>query len=491
MCVSSLLDQAISGTRYFTFERQQGVRVDRHLKDPNGHFKMQTCCFPFGLILTSKLKFRKQPSLHHQTMKNLIHSCISQCALLLVVERASNSSFEGRDLRKGLRQSMWETPPFASLIKALEDPSNPIGMRMRAAYFLRTEHANSAKNTDENEVYDDDDKNNNNNINKERQVQVVEALALGLRDERHGSLMRHEFAYIMGQLRDDKCCDALEEILQRDSDCVMVRHEAAEALGAIGAARSKIVLLKVLQEQNANTKTLVPPELTETCQIALDVMEWRESGADPVTIPAACACMLSPYSSVDPAPPHPAHANKTMAELGDVLCDATLPIFERYRAMFSLRNIGGTLAVQQLCRALTQDRSSALLRHEVAYVLGQMQHPTSVEALEESLRRVDEHKMVRHESAEALGAIEGRWDVVERILHEFVNDPDDVVRESCLVALEAADYWGHNNTSQSATTEAAEDEEQNVDEPSSSFSHLKAANNQPPVLANHFNIATS
>jgi deoxyhypusine monooxygenase len=396
--------------------------------------------------------------------------------------------------------NMWETPPFESVIKALEDPANPIGMRMRAAYFLRTEHAHCVKN----DVHDDDDDEDNNDneknniINKQRRKdQVVVALSLGLRDERHGSLMRHEFAYIMGQLRDDACCDALEEILQRETDCVMVRHEAAEALGAIGALRSKDVLWKILQtKQNTNTAPPVPAELAETCQIALDVMEWREAGADPVTIPAACACMLSPYSSVDPAPPHPAHATMTMAELGDLLCDVSLPIFERYRAMFSLRNRGGTLAVQQLCRALVQDTSSALLRHEVAYVLGQMQCPTSVEALQESLRRVDEHKMVRHESAEALGAIEGRWDVVERILQEFVHDPDDVVRESCLVALDAADYWGHNNNiNNSATTTASDDEHEQqttTDDPSSSsFSHLKAANDQPSVLANHFNMASS
>ena len=38
--------------------------------------------------------------------------------------------------------------------------------------------------------------------------------------------------------------------------------------------------------------------------------------------PVVCACMLNPYSSIDPAPPHPAHANKTDVELGDMLCDA-------------------------------------------------------------------------------------------------------------------------------------------------------------------------
>mmetsp|Transcript_3537 Transcript_3537/g.7083 ORF Transcript_3537/g.7083 Transcript_3537/m.7083 type:complete len:358 (+) Transcript_3537:57-1130(+) len=356
---------------------------------------------------------------------------------------------------------MWEVPPFESLTCTVRDATKPIGMRMRAAYYLRSEHSNQP----------------------EKQAAVVQALSDGLRDTQHGSLMRHEFAYVMGQLRDERCCEVLEQILDCDTDCVMVRHEAAEALGAIGCERSKVVLEKVKSDNEAL------PELAETCQIALDVMAWRASGGDPDDMPAACACMLNPYSSVDPAPPHPSHATKSMVELGDILCDASLDIFDRYRAMFSLRNIGGPDAVAQLCRALTHDTSSALLRHEVAYVLGQLQHPDSVEALEESLRRTDEHSMVRHESAEALGAIDGsRWEDVERILSEFQQDKDDVVRESCLVALDAADYWAHGSggSKEDAAQELENESPTSASTASTSFAAQKAEPNR--VLANHFNV---
>jgi len=341
---------------------------------------------------------------------------------------------------------MWdETPPLSALQDAIADPTHPIGMRMRAAYFLRHLHTTEP----------------------DRQLEIVTTLTVGLADERHGSLMRHEFAYVMGQLRDERCCPTLEEILQRQSDCVMVRHEAAEALGAIGSSRSKAVLQKVAESTNEL------PELTETCQIALELMEWRASGEHPENMPAVCACMISPYSSVDPAPPNPLHEHLNINDLGNILCDASQPMFERYRAMFSLRNRGGEDAVRELCRALTTDSSSALLRHEVAYVLGQLQHPSSVEALEESLRRVDEHKMVRHESAEALGAIDGRWQDVNRILNEFSQDDNDVVRESCLVALDAADYWGHNKAADEPNSESL------------SFAQQKA---DQVLVKNHFNI---
>ena len=64
----------------------------------------------------------------------------------------------------------------------------------------------------------------------------------------------------------------------------------------------------------------------------------------------ACACMLSPYSSHDPAPPDPRTDGLTDGEVGAVLRDAARPLFERYGAMFSLRNRGGAVAVAELGR---------------------------------------------------------------------------------------------------------------------------------------------
>jgi deoxyhypusine monooxygenase len=375
-------------------------------------------------------------------------------------------------------------PSLEELDMCLQDPLNPIGMRMRAAYYLRHIHSTTPDQKDD----------------------VVRILQLGLLNKDHGSLLRHEFAYVMGQMKDtrvgDDCslsiavflcfwkvnlwhlflcfytlpqqsCHVLEQVLSTDDDCVMVRHECAEALGAIGSETSQSVLEEVCRSYKHC------PELSDTCQLALDVIKWRSQGGDPDDYPS-CACMRSPYSSVDPAPPHPSHQALSAKELGDLLCQPTLSMFERYRAMFSLRNKGGADCVRQLARALTTDTTSPLLRHEVAYVLGQMQHPDSVEALATSLRRLDEHVMVRHESAEALGAIEGRWEDCERILREFSSDSDLVVRESCIVALDAGEYWGHITP-----TDSSDDQTR----PSSSV-FSKEKNNQPPnrILVGHFNV---
>ena len=82
--------------------------------------------------------------------------------------------------------------------------------------------------------------------------------------------------------------------------------------------------------------------------------------------------------------------------------------------------------------------SSVLLKHEVAYVLGQMQDENAVEGLVTRLSSKKEHAMVRHECAEALGAIASGSCL--QILERFLNDEERVVRESCEVALDMYRY---------------------------------------------------
>ena len=106
--------------------------------------------------------------------------------------------------------------------------------------------------------------------------------------------------------------------------------------------------------------------------------------------------------SVDPTPP--AAADTPTQALKACLLDENERIFDRYRAMFALRNRGGAEAVEALTAAL-HTSNSALLKHEVAYVLGQMQDGHAVETLSAVLGDGRENAMVRHEAAEALGSI--------------------------------------------------------------------------------------
>jgi deoxyhypusine monooxygenase len=141
------------------------------------------------------------------------------------------------------------------------------------------------------------------------------------------------------------------------------------------------------------------------------------------------------YTSVDPAPPldGAAEAYRTrVAELRARLVDMDLPMFQRMRCVFTLRNLGGPAAVEALAAAF--DDPSALLRHEVAYVLGQMQDPHAVPFLTAVLEKPHEHVMVRHECAEALGAIGEEASIP--VLRKFQGDPNPEVSESCDVALD-------------------------------------------------------
>ncbi len=146
--------------------------------------------------------------------------------------------------------------------------------------------------------------------------------------------------------------------------------------------------------------------------------------------------------TVDPAPLAP---ETDVPSLEKRLMDPGLTMFQRYRALFSLRHVGlddpdcREDAIRAIARAMFED-DSALLRHEAAYVLGQMQGPRAIPHLVRILES-DSSPMVRHEAAEALGNMWEETDEVIPILRRFaVEDPAREVRESCEVALDNVEY---------------------------------------------------
>ncbi|XP_025412586.1 deoxyhypusine hydroxylase [Sipha flava] len=228
-------------------------------------------------------------------------------------------------------------------------------------------------------------------------------------------LLKHELAYCLGQMRDEYAIPYLIEVLKDVKQEPMVRHEAAEALGAIG----KKDVVPILEEYRNDPVV----ELAETCQLALGRLLLSKSEANIENI----------YGSVDPAPPSEI---KSLEELERILNDDNENLFNRYKAMFSLRDIASPESIVILSKALS--RGSALFKHEIAFVLGQLQSPLSVPYLKESLTDESQNDMVRHECAEALGAI--ATDDCYDILKKYLNDQKVVVKESCEVALDMCDY---------------------------------------------------
>lgn len=66
-------------------------------------------------------------------------------------------------------------------------------------------------------------------------------------------------------------------------------------------------------------------------------------------------------------------------KLGDMLVDQSVPMKARNRALFTLKNLGGKEAVKNISKGFKDP--SALLKHECAYCLGQMQDESAIEIL--------------------------------------------------------------------------------------------------------------
>ncbi|GAB0133745.1 deoxyhypusine hydroxylase [Epichloe bromicola] len=276
-------------------------------------------------------------------------------------------------------------------------------------------------------------------------VAAIEAIAAGFASP--SALLKHELAYCLGQTKNEAAVNPLRDVLSDLNEDPMCRHEAAEALGALGNSEN-LELLKYFRDREGEEVVV-----TETCEIAIDRIEWESSQERQQE-----KLRQSDFASIDPAPPLPDSGN-TVEELGKTLMDTTQPLFMRYRAMFALRDLASppdcptaVPAVLALAKGFTD--SSALFRHEIAFVFGQLSHPASIPALTGALSNVEEASMVRHEAAEALGSL-GEEEGVEEVLKRFLHDKEKVVRESVIVALDMAEYEQSNNAEYALIPEAA------------------------------------
>ena len=149
------------------------------------------------------------------------------------------------------------------------------------------------------------------------------------------ALLKHEVAYCIGQMGMPEAVKVLEQVLQDSGQEPIVRHEAGEALGAIGSQDSLHVLKACV---------LDPVEaVADTCRLAVARIEWlQDSQATEKDRLSA-----NPYQSVDPAPPA---LETDTDELTKTLLDDDQDIFVRYRAMFALRNKGDPESIKALAK---------------------------------------------------------------------------------------------------------------------------------------------
>lgn len=306
-------------------------------------------------------------------------------------------------------------PSLEDLQQSIDDESCPIAKRMRSCFLLKQLGGEEA----------------------------VLTLSRGLYSP--STLLGHECAYVMGQMQDVCAVPLLTGCLLDPSAHPIVRHECAEALANIDADESLPVLESLVNDQCR--------EVADTAIIAVEKMRSVRTAV--TSIEERGDAPLSKYASVDPAPPLP---STDIPYLLSILSNPSLSLYQRYRAMFSLRNIGSPEAIQALSASLSFS-SSAVFRHEIAYVMGQIASPHAMECLRGLLADGKEHAMVRHEAAEAIGSI--AEEESESVLGPYVKDEgeDVIVKESCYVALDLAEYWNNDEISTAVPIKVEEQRE--------------------------------
>jgi deoxyhypusine monooxygenase len=218
--------------------------------------------------------------------------------------------------------------------------------------------------------------------------------------------------------------------LQNPDENTIIRHEAAEAIGAMGDANSLEILSTFAKCEE--------PIIAETCEIAKGRIEWMQEHD---SLPKKLSAAIDPVPAFDVG-------TFTDTELIAMMGDSSSSLFTRYRALFSLRDSKSAEAIAGIAGALTLPGYSSLFKHELGFVLGEL-GPDAKSAstlLKATIANTENHEMVRHEAAEALGAVD--YDTEARqFLEGFVHNENKIISQSCEVALDIQDYWSADTAS--------------------------------------------
>lgn len=138
---------------------------------------------------------------------------------------------------------------ISSLRATLTSESTPLSVRFRALFSLKHLARQHAPSTAES-------------------LAAIDAIAAGFASP--SALLKHELAYCLGQTGNASgAIPHLTGVLEDLKEDPMVRHEAAEALGALGDERSLEVLRRFRDREGEEVV------VTETCEIAVERIEWE------------------------------------------------------------------------------------------------------------------------------------------------------------------------------------------------------------------------
>lgn len=272
--------------------------------------------------------------------------------------------------------------------------------------------------------------------------EAVKALEDVLLSGTSSDLVKHEVCYCFGQMIESpENAREIEEFLNKEvfedpkRFAPIVLHEAAEALGNISSDNNIKLLEKFLNYED--------DIIRETCEISVENLNWMKNTENGKT--EGLDKLKLHYGSNDPAPPFNYKEDErynSIEKIGSIMHNPNETYFNRYRALFTLREFNNDKAVKVLCESFDKKHSSkfsALFKHEVSFILGQMceQAKSALNALEVVLQDEDEDPIVRHETALTLGEITKS----KELLNKYCKHENQLVSESCQIALDFVDYW--------------------------------------------------
>ncbi|KRX46865.1 Deoxyhypusine hydroxylase [Trichinella murrelli] len=158
------------------------------------------------------------------------------------------------------------------------------------------------------------------------------------------ALLKHELAYCLGQMGDRYAKPMLEQVLKDENQEPIVRHEAAEALGAIADPSAISVLSLYKNSAIKELKDIL--KIAQTCELALQRIEWINSSPE--------VCLSNGDTTIEPVPPHPEHLRQLLSieNLEMILLDCTAKLWDRYQALFTLKHIGTEEAISSICKGI-------------------------------------------------------------------------------------------------------------------------------------------
>eukprot|EP00477_Mikrocytos_mackini_P001440 GAHX01001547.1.p1 GENE.GAHX01001547.1~~GAHX01001547.1.p1 ORF type:complete len:312 (-),score=72.70 GAHX01001547.1:2106-3041(-) len=267
-------------------------------------------------------------------------------------------------------------------------------------------------------------------------------------------LIRHEVAYVLGQLEHFPSIDYLFEIADNVNESEVTRHEAVEALSSIIKGNPELIakyLSKLASYIGDKSKVLSETAILTVYELSEDSDSNEDNNEDTLK---KVKKSKNEMNRLDPVSIDQSEFDQLKSShLKNLLfnCEVSLPY--KYKVITKLREFGSEGA-HILCEYIrlnlkhtnkdivNKESPSALIKHEIAFILAQIGDKESVDCLEEVVKDKNEHDVVRHEAAISLGTIVGglkdqkrKEDIIAFLESEIRSENDDLVVESCVVAI--------------------------------------------------------